>query len=178
MNGFQPISYGENVPDINIYTSEIEQKLSNIQTYSSLILNNMGISVDTSINLPEFTYDGNVSQTGYLNYYGTTIMHVARNYEYTLGLDMTDISTSNHIEVVVRLDGTTYTVYPEYKSYGYFYSAKNYHCPMDVYIAENGKLTPNYEAAEGWCGIRFTMDKVLRAPITVLYIGPVRTNCL
>ncbi|NCA67077.1 MAG: hypothetical protein EOM87_03320 [Clostridia bacterium] len=193
MNGFQPISYGEvsapvdnteilqQLANVKLDTSlntELLQKLTNVQTYSSLILNNMGISVNTGLVLPEFAYNGNVSQTGYELSYGTTIMNACRNYNYTFGFDISGITTKHFIEVRYRFNNIIYTSYPIYQSYNYFVAEPSFYNPLRVAIAENGIFTTNYSYLEGSCGIRFTWDKVYRAPVNVLYVGALQYSSL
>ena len=175
MNGFQPISYGEVMPNININTDEIMQRLVNIQTYSSLILNNIGIAVNTEIALPEFVYNGEVTQTGYNLSYGSLHMVCARNYDFELGLNMENLTTQNFIDVTFKFNGETYKVYPRYSPYGYFYLESSYSCPLEVCVADKGKIHPNFKASPGQCGIKFSLNKSLRSPITLLGIGQVKT---
>ncbi len=178
MSGFQPISYGEAVPDVNvnINTDELLQRLINVQTYSSLILNNLGVAVDTSITLPEFAYNGAVSQTGYNLSYGTSIMICGRNYDFEIGLDLNGVTTQNYLQICFRFNNETYTVYPEYSNNGYFYKAGSYNCPVDVYVADKAIISPNYIASPGHCGLKFILNKTQRAPINVLSIGTVKTK--
>lgn len=178
MSGFQPISYGEIMPDINVNidTEAIMQRLINIQTYSSLILNNIGITVDTSLTLPEFVYNGAVSQTGYNLSYGTTVMICGKNYDFELGLDMDNATTENYLEVVFRYNNMLYTVYPVYKNNGYFHAAADFNCPLDVYVTDRAIISPNFVVSPGHCGIKFMLNKNYRAPINVLSISPIKTK--